>query len=163
MVAVPSVALVVAVVVLVVAVVGSFVPGVPSGLLSLVGVLGYWVWSGFTEPGTVVVGALCLIAVVAVLTDLFAGVVAAKKGGASNLTVAVSVVAAILLSVVLGPLGFILGLPAAVLVITYWRTADRAESLRAAAYTTAGVLASAVVQALLTLTVLVGFVVAVVL
>ena len=162
MVAVPSIALVVAVVILAVAVVGSFVPGLPSGLLSLVGVLGYWIWTDFTEPGTLVVVALAAIAVVAFLTDTFAGAVAAKKGGASNLTVAVSVGVAIVLSFALGPLGFILGLPAAVLVITYWKTADRKESLRAAAYTTAGVLASAVVQALLTLAVLVGFVIAVV-
>lgn len=153
-----SLPLLVAIVVLSAGLIGSVVPGLPSGLLSLLGLLGYWTWSGFTQPPILALAVLSTLAFLAFLTDTFAGPAAAKKGGATNTTIIASVGTALALSVLLGPLGFLVGLPLAILLITYWKTDDVNDSLHAATYTTIGILGSFVAQSLLTGMVLAGFI-----
>jgi len=142
---------------LVAGVVGSIVPAVPGAGLSLVGVVFHWWASGYATPGPVALVAFVGLAVVAMLVDLFGGAVAASQGGASTRTVAAAVVVSLVLAVFTGPLGILIGVPATVFLIELYRNGEREQAQRAALVTTVGVLASALVQALLTATILVGF------
>jgi uncharacterized protein YqgC (DUF456 family) len=138
-------------------VVGSVVPGVPGAGLSLLGVLFHWWATGYTTPGTVVLLVFVALAVAAMLVDLFGGAIAASQGGASNSTVAVAVVVSLVLAIATGPLGVLVGIPVTVFVLELARNGDRGRARRAALVTTVGVFASVLVQALLTVTLLVGF------
>jgi uncharacterized protein YqgC (DUF456 family) len=148
---------------LLLAVAGSVVPGVPSGLLSLLGVLGYWWWSGFAEPGTAVALALLALAALTVVVDLLAGPLAAKAGGASRRSVALAAVVALPAALVTGPVGLLVGVAGTVFVVEFYGSRRGDASARAAAYATVGVLGSGLLQAVLTATVLVAFLLAVLL
>ncbi len=136
-------------------VVGSVLPLVPGGLLSVAGVLVYWWSTGYAEPSVVLVAALVGVGLVATLVDYAGGAIAARAGGASLVTTAAAVVVGIVLLFVAGPLGFVLGLAATVFVVEFAQNADTEAGLRVALYTTVGVLASTVVQVLLTGSILV--------
>jgi len=129
------------------AMVGSVVPLVPSGLLSLAGLGLYRFETG--EPGTLVLAVLALVALAALAVDWFGGAIAANAGGASTRTTAIAAVAGLLL-IPLGPLGVVLGMGVTVFALEYWKHEDQKQGVRAALYATVGVLASAVVQLLLT-------------
>lgn len=148
---------------LAVGVVGSVLPFLPGAILSVLGVLLYWWSSGFSDPGLFGLFGLLTIGVVAIATDYGAGFIAARVGGASTRTALLAGVAGFVLLFVFGPLGMFLGVAGTVFVIEYLEHEDAEESGRRALYTTVGVLASSVAQVLLTLSMLVGFVVAVVL
>ena len=143
-------------------VVGSLLPAVPGAGLSLAGVLVYWWSTGYTDPSPVVLVGFTLVAVAAALVDIVGSAVAGRAGGASPLTAGVALVAGLVLGLVTGPLGFVLGIAGAAFAVEYYRTGERETSGRAALYATVGVLGSAVVQVLLTLSLLVGIVVVVV-
>jgi len=64
-----DVALLVAVALLIVGVVGSIVPLAPGPPVSVAAVLGYWAYSGFSEPGAFTVVGLVLVGVVAFSAD----------------------------------------------------------------------------------------------
>ncbi|KAB1198762.1 MULTISPECIES: DUF456 domain-containing protein [Haloferax] len=153
----------VALALLVVGVVGSVLPFLPGAILSVVGVLVYWWSTGFSDPGLLWVFSLLLAGVVAIVTDYGAGVIAARVGGASTRTSILAGAVGFVLLFVLGPIGLVLGVAGTVFVVEYLEHEDVEESGRRALYTTIGVLASSVVQVLLTLSMLVGFVIAVVL
>ncbi|MDY6779850.1 MAG: DUF456 domain-containing protein, partial [Halobacteria archaeon] len=146
---------------LILGIVGSFVPVVPGAFLSVTGVLVYWWSTGYTDPSTVFVVIVAVVGVLTVLVDWFAGAVSAKIGGASNVSTAAAAVVGFVLFFFAGPIGIILGVAATVFCIESYRTGDTEESLRAAFYSTLGVLASVAVQFLVTLSILVGFVLAV--
>ncbi|WP_255149469.1 DUF456 domain-containing protein [Halorarius halobius] len=137
-------------------VVGSILPGLPGAVLSLSGVLLFWWHTGYTRPGPLLLAVLLGLAMLALLADWFGGAVAAKAGGASTLTTVVAALVGLLLLFVAGPLGVVLGIGGTVFALEYRENGDPEASLRTAAYTTVGMLASAAVQALLTATVLVG-------
>jgi len=146
---------VLAFVLLVGGVVGSVVPIVPSGLLSLLGVGLYWAASGYEEPGLVVLSGLVLVALVAMATEWFSGAISAKAGGASTKTTVAATVVGFLGLVVVGPIGFLVGTAAVVFGLTYVENGDAEASLRAAGVTLLGMLTSNVLQVLLTAGVLV--------
>ncbi|WP_416841017.1 DUF456 domain-containing protein [Haloferax sp. DFSO52] len=148
---------------LVVGVAGSILPFLPGAILSVVGVLVYWWSTGFSDPGLLWVFSLLVVGLIAIVTDYGAGVIAARVGGASTRTAILAGVVGFVLLFVLGPIGLVLGVAGTVFVIEYLEHQDTHESGRRALYTTIGVLASSVVQVLLTVSMLVGFVVAVVL
>jgi uncharacterized protein YqgC (DUF456 family) len=131
-------------------VVGSVLPLVPGPLLSVAGVLVYWYSTGYSRPGTLVLVALVGVGLVAVAVDLLAGALSAKAGGASTRTAVVAGVVGVALTFVAGPVGLLVGIAATVFLIEYRRTGDPGASLRTVGYTTAGVLGSALVQALVT-------------
>lgn len=149
----------VAVVLLVLGVAGSVVPLVPGALLSLAGVLGYWWATGFTSPGPLALALLIGGALLALAVDLFAGAVAAHAGGASRRTTLLAAVVGLALLPFAGPLGVVAGVALTVFAVEF-RREDPVASLRTAGYATVGMLGSALVQALLTLAVLAGFLVA---
>lgn len=148
----------VAVALLVAGVLGSFLPVVPGGLLSAGGVGYHWYATG--EPGTVAVAALLGLCLVTVLFDWVGGAAAARVGGASRRTTALAALAAVAFLFVLGPLGALLGIAGTVFAAEYRRHGDARRGARTAAFATAGMLASAAIQALLTGTVLVAFLLA---
>jgi uncharacterized protein YqgC (DUF456 family) len=143
---------------LVVGVVGSVVPLVPGTLSSLVGVYLYWWASGYTEPGPLLLAALTVVGVLALVADYFGGAVSARAGGASMVTTTLAAIVGIALFFVVGPLGIVLGVAGTVFIVEFYRHRDPERSLRAALYAAVGVLASTVVQLLVTVTMLVALV-----
>ena len=126
--------LVVTIILLVAGVVASFVPLVPGGAVSILGIGYYWATTG--ELGTVL---------------------SARVGGASTRTTIVAAVVAIGLLFVLGPLGALLGVVGVVFLLEYLRHGDVRRGMRTAAVTAIGMLASTAMQVLLTVSMLVGF------
>ncbi|WP_049920846.1 DUF456 domain-containing protein [Halopiger djelfimassiliensis] len=144
-------------------VIGTLVPLVPGGLLSLSGLYLYWWASGFAEPGPIALAILTALGVVVLFTEFFGGSIAARAGGASWSTTVAAAAVGIVLMVVTGPLGLVIGLFGTVFVLEYLREGEATESTRSALYATAGILASTAIQVLLTVSILLGFLVAVVL
>lgn len=148
-----------AVALLVLGVVGSVVPLLPGPVLSLAGVWGYWWLTG--RPGPVLLAALTLVGVVAVVVDYLAGAVSAKAGGASLLSSVAAGVVGLVALLFTGPLGLVVGVVGTVFLVEFVRSDDAGTSARTAVRTALGLLASAVVQLLLTATMLVAFLVVV--
>lgn len=151
-----------AVLLAVVGVVGSFVPLLPGAILSLAGVYTYWFATSYTDPGLLALAALTLAGLATVVVDWFGGAVAAKAGGASTTLAFGAGIVGLLGLLVAGPLGLFAGVAGTVFLVEYRESGDREASLRTAAYTTVGLLATNVVQALLTFGILLGLVVVIV-
>jgi len=132
------------------AVVGSLVPLVPGGVLSVAGVLLYWWHTGYADPGPFLLAGLLGLALLAVVLDWFGGAVSASAGGASTRTTLAAAAVALPLTIVAGPVGLLLGVAGTVFALTYREHDDVEASARVAAYTTVGILASAAAQAMLT-------------
>ena len=135
-------------VLLVAGVVGSLVPQVPGALLSLAGVYSYWYATG--RPGLGLLVTLTLVGVLTWVVDF--------AGGASTTTAVLAGVVALVLFFVTGPLGVILGVALTVFVVEFYRQRDARKGLQATLVTTAGMLASSFVQALLTGSILLAMV-----
>ncbi|WP_137286222.1 DUF456 family protein [Halorussus salinisoli] len=148
----------VAVAILLAGVVGSVVPLVPGAGLSLLGIYLYWWSTGYATPGTLALVAFTLVGLAAIVTDQFGGALAAGAGGASTKTVVLATVVSIPLLFVAGPVGLVLGVAAAVFAAEFYRTQSAGRGARAGAFAAVGVLGSAVVQLVVTLSLLVGFV-----
>ena len=153
--------LVVAVGLLTAGVVGSGLPAVPAGGLSLAGI---WVYAMLgSEPlGPLALGGLTLAAVGTIVVDHVGGPVAARLGGSSNRTAVLAGLAGLVLLFVLGPVGIIVGVVGTVFALERYEGANTETAARRAVYTAGGVLGSALAQLLLTGTILVAFVVTVV-
>ncbi|MFC7134924.1 MULTISPECIES: DUF456 domain-containing protein [Salinibaculum] len=149
---------VLAFVVLAFAVVSAFLPGFPTGAVSLAGIGLYWWGSGFTSPGTAVLVVLIAVSLLAVAADWFAGAVAAKVGGASLLTTALAGLVGLALLFVTGPIGMVVGSAAVVFALEYRKHRDVRGSATAAGAYVVGFFASAFVQALLAFSVLLALV-----
>lgn len=149
--------LVAAVLVLGAAVVACFVPLAPAGLLSLAGVYGYWWATGWGSPGVPFVAAATVVALTVVAVDWLGGVVSARAGGAATSTALVAGAVGLLLTVLLTPVGGLVGVIVTVFVLEVYRGAAAADGARTALVTLVGLLASSVIQALLTGAILVGF------
>lgn len=129
-------------------VVGSLVPQVPGALLSLAGLFTYWYATG--EPGLVLLSVLALVGALTWVVDFAGGALAARAGGASNLTAVLAGVVGVALFFLTGPLVMVLGVAVTVFALEYYRQQDARKGAKAALVTTAGMLASGVAQALLT-------------
>ena len=147
-------------VLLIAGVIGSVTPQLPGAPFSIAGVLVYWWGSGFAEPGTVVLALLVFAGIVTWAVDWLGGVVGARVGGASMKTaIAAGLVGLILFFVTgLGPIGLVLGVAGTVFALEFYRQQDARASAKTAAVTTAAMLGSAVVQALLTGSILLAMV-----
>lgn len=144
-----------------VGVAGVVLPLVPGALLSLAGVYLYWWSTGYADPSLPVLVTLTAVGLFTVIIDYFGGAIAARAGGASSVTTTAAVVVGLVLLLVTGPVGFLLGIAATVFIVEFVRNHDPEQSARAALYATAGVLASTVMQVLLTGAMLVVLVLAV--
>ena len=149
--------LAVAIVLLVAGVAGSVVPGVPGALVSLIGVYCYWWSTGFGEPGALFVAVATLVGLLALVLSYLGSALSAKVGGASTTTVIAAAVVGLLLLLVSGPPGALLGVVLTVFAIEVYRGAEMEAGLRTALITAVGMLASTVVEILLTGSILVAF------
>lgn len=154
--------IVVSLALLILGVIGSVLPLLPGALSSLVGVYLYWWSTGFTSPGTVSLVVLTVIGVSAIVLDYFGGALAARFGGASMLTSTLAAIVGFALLFVTGPLGLLLGIAATVFIVEYIRHRDAKASLKATVSASVGLLASAVAQVLLTVSMLAIFLVSVI-
>ena len=143
---------------LVLGVVGSVVPALPGAALSVAGVLLYWWSTGYADPSTPVLAAFLLVGLFAAAVDFFGGAVAAGTGGAARWTVLAAGVVGFALFFLVGPLGVVLGVAGTVFLLELQRHGDARRGGRAAVYAVVGVLGSALVQLLLTASMLVAFV-----
>jgi hypothetical protein len=140
----------------------SFVPFVPSGVLAALTVVGYAYTTGFTEPGLGVLVALVLVSLLASAMDLLSGMISGRLGGASTRTVVAGTLIGVVLLFVMGPIGIVVGLGGTVFLVSYYEnTAEPRVALRRSAFAVVGVLASALVQAVLLAGVTVAFAVSV--
>ncbi len=142
---------------LILGVVGSLVPGVPGAPLSLIGIYLYWWHSGFTEPATLLLLTLTFLGMLAIVADLTADVVSARLGGASLWTSVIAGAVGLVLFFVGTPVAGLIGVVATVFVLEYRRHQDAARGAKAAGVVVLGMLGSAVVQVLLTASMLVAF------
>ncbi len=152
----------VAVTLLIAGIVGSVVPMVPGPLISIAGVVGYWWSTGYTEPSTLVLVGLIVVALLAFVVEFVASALSARAGGASWRVTGIAGVAGVVLLFFTGPLLMIVGVSLLVFVLELQRHDDVSRGLRAATYTTIGIFGSTVAQVLLTFLVLIGFLLAVV-
>jgi len=145
---------------LVAGVVGSVVPLVPAGPLSVAGVLVYYFLAPPSAPplGLGWVAVFVLVGLGAFAVEHLGGALASKAGGAETTTMVFAGVASLALFFVLGPLGIVVGTAVAVLGAELYAGKEPEAAARAAGYTVAGLLASSLAQVALTLSILGGFV-----
>lgn len=153
----PTLWLGLALLLLLLGVVGAITPLLPGPLLSVVGVLCYWWSTGFGEPGLVFVVGVVIVGGGAFLVDWLAGAISSKVGGASTTSAIVAAVVGVLAFFVAGPLGVVLGVAAAVFATEYYLHGDVRKGTKASLYATFGLLASTVVQLIVAVAILVGF------
>lgn len=159
----PDLVLVAAVGLLVIGVIGTVIPFVPGVLLSVFGVVLYWWGTGYTEPGTLFVGVTVLFGILALIVDYAGSAISAKVGGASTRAVLAAAGAGAVMFLIAGPVGIIVGVAITVFASEFYHTRQMDRSVRAAFYATIGLLASTLVQFLFALSILTGFIVAVIL
>ena len=146
-----------AVISVVLGVLGSVLPMLPGAPLSLAGVYLYWWASGYADPGLLVLVGLTALGLLAIVAEYAGGAVSATFGGAARSTVALATVVGIIALFLSGPLGLVVGVAGTVFCAEFYRHRDPQQGARAAGYAVIGVLASSVVQVLLTVTILVAF------
>ena len=156
-----DVVFVVAVGLLVAGVVGSVAPLIPAGLVSLAGVWTY-VLFGAEPIGPLAVVSLTLAGLATVVLEHVAGPIAARASGASTEVTVASAIGGLLMLLILGPVGVIVGVVGTVFLLELKNGSDTEQATKRSLYTAVGVLASSVVQVLLTVSILVAFVVFVV-
>ncbi|GAB6880307.1 DUF456 domain-containing protein [Halorubrum gandharaense] len=141
---------------LVAGVIGSFLPMVPSGLLSLAGVFVYARY-GPGDLGLLLLASMTVAGVLAALLEHFAGALTARAAGASRGAVLFGLGIGVLLFFVAGPVGLIVGLLGGIFYLEIRAGVGVDEATRRTCYGAAGVLGSSLAQAALTLSILVAF------
>lgn len=141
---------------LVLGVVGTLVPFVPGGLLSLGGVFVYWHATGYQRPGVLLVAVLAGTALLALVVDYAGGAIGARTGGASMRHAILASLVGIVGLVVGGPFGLLLGVVGTTYLLEARERGHGEETVRVAVAAGIGVLASAVAQVVLTGSVLVA-------
>lgn len=138
-------------------IVGSIIPMMPGALFSLIGVGIYFFMT--EDPSLLFTAFAALTGLFALATDWFAGSIAAKYGGASNKTSLMAGIAGVFGFIFLGgPIGLALTVAATVFIREYLIHGESDKGLKAAVYATVGVLGSAFIQAILTGSILLAFI-----
>ncbi|WP_414837476.1 DUF456 domain-containing protein [Candidatus Nanosalina sp. VS9-1] len=155
--------LIAALLLLIIGVAGSIIPGMPGLAASLLGVGLYWWSTGYTEPGALFLWITAFLGATGLIVDWFSGAITAKAGGASGKTsVAAGIAGFIGFFILGGPIGVIIASGLTVFIREYLRTGDMQKSRKAGIYSALGILASTFTQALIAVTILAGFVIAVI-
>lgn len=153
-----SVFAIAAIILMLIGVIGSVTPMVPGALLSIAGILVYYWSTGYTRPSLLFLIGFILVGLVAVLTDYFAGSIAAKAGGATTRTSIIAGLVGFLMFFVAGPIGILVGVAGTVFLREFLISGDAEKSMKAAGYSTLGVLGSTAVQLLITVSLLAVFI-----
>jgi len=113
-------------------VVGCLLPRVPGIPASLAGVYLYWYASGYSDPSTLLLGAITAMGVLAVSSSIIADVVSTRIGDASSLTLVLAGAVGSVLLVFTGPIAMFLGTTITVFLLEYRRQRDLKAGARAA-------------------------------
>lgn len=144
--------------ILLVLVFSSFMPIVPSGLISSATVLTYWWYTGYSEINILVVISLVLLGLLVEITDFASGIIAGKLSGSSNTAVISGTILGFILIFVIGPIGFVLGISLVVFIHSlYIKEDELKKASKKSLYTVIGVLASNIVQFIMLLILAVTF------
>ncbi|MGA9400307.1 DUF456 family protein [Haladaptatus sp.] len=138
-------------------VLGSVAPLVPGVPLSLAGIYVYWWGTDFHSPGLAFVAIATVVGIAAFVADYAGSAISARAGGGSMVSAAVAAVVGIVALFVTGPVGMLVAVALATFVVELTRTNDLRHGARTAGFAVVGMLASAVVQLLVTGSLLVGF------
>lgn len=157
-----EVALAVAVLLLIGGVLGSVLPVVPSGLLSLAGLAVYALF-GSGQIGALWLASMVIAGLLAATLEVLAGPIAARASGASNRTTLVAALGGVALFVLLGPVGVLVGMVAGVFLVEIAGGTAPDVAARRSVLTAGGLLGASTLQAVLTATILLAFLVSVVL
>ena len=144
---------------LVVAVIASVVPGVPAGLVALLGVYLEYFFGPNGRMSLWLLFSFTVVGVLAVIIDLFGGAVTARAKGASSRTTLIAAVVGLALFFVAGPVGVVLGMFGTVLAIELHDGQEFEDAWDTGVWATAGMLASGAAVFFLVLSMLVGYVV----
>jgi len=110
---------------------GLVVPIFPGLVVMWLAALGYGVASGFSTLGIVLFVIITVLMLVGSLGDNLLMGMGARKGGASWVTIAVALVAGVIGTVLLPPIGGLIAAPAAVLLLEYQRLGDWQKAMAA--------------------------------
>ena len=121
---------------------GLVMPGLPGTPLVFVGILAVAWADGFSRIGVLV---LALLTAASVVVDYVAGVLGARKAGASAWGV-VGGIAGLAAGLFFAPVGIVVGPMVGAVGFEYWRNPDARAALRAGAGVVIGFLAGAVLK-----------------
>lgn len=137
----------IAISVLIVLVISSFMPIVPSGLLSSSTVIIFWWYTGYTEINILIVISLVFLGLLVEITDFASGIIAGKLSGSSNIAVIFGTIFGFILIFVIGPIGFVIGISSIVFIHSLYVEEDEVNiASKKSLYTVIGVLASNIIQ-----------------
>jgi uncharacterized protein YqgC (DUF456 family) len=103
---------------------GLIVPIYPGLIIMWLASLGYGVVTGFNTPAIVIFVLLTLLMLVGTLIDNVLLGAGARQGGASWLSIGVSLVAGIVGTIIFPPFGGIIAMPVVILLMEYGRVQD---------------------------------------
>ncbi len=103
---------------------GLIVPIFPGLVVMWLAILGYGVVTGFASPGVVVFIIITILMLAGTLVDNLMMGIGAKQGGASWGTILIALLAGVLGTILVPPLGGIFAAPAAVFLLEYLRLKD---------------------------------------
>jgi uncharacterized protein YqgC (DUF456 family) len=110
---------------------GLIVPVFPGLVVMWLAALGYGVASGFSTLGIVLFVIITVLMLAGSLGDNLLMGMGARKGGASWVTIAVALVAGVIGTLLLPPIGGLIAAPAAVLLLEYQRLGDWQKAMAA--------------------------------
>lgn len=139
---------------LLVGVAASLLPRVPGIVFSSAGVCLYWWDSGYTEPGTLTLALLTLVAVLVLVGQVFDRFVVSRVGGVSTVTATLGGFVGAIAFAFLGSTGLVLGTIVTVFVIEYVRRRDAKRSFLIALAVVFGTFAARLVRTLMAVLVL---------
>lgn len=110
---------------------GLIIPVFPGIVIIWLATLGYGILAGFGTIGVILFILQTLLMIAGVTVDNFLMGVGARQGGASWKTIAAALVAGVVGTLLVPPVGGIIAAPAAVLLLEYQRVRDRDQAWRA--------------------------------
>lgn len=117
--------------VMLVGLVGLIIPVFPGVLVIWLAALGYAIVTGFGTLGIVIFIILTVLMIIGVTVDNILMGAGARRGGASWISIVVGVVAGIVGTLLVPPIGGLVAAPGAVLLMEYWRGRDWDRAWRA--------------------------------
>lgn len=110
---------------------GLIVPIFPGLVVMWLAILGYGVVTGFASPGVVVFIIITILMLAGTLVDNLMMGIGAKQGGASWGTILIALLAGVLGTILVPPLGGIFAAPGAVFLLEYLRLKDTQKAWQA--------------------------------
>ena len=141
----------------VVGLIGVIVPVLPGVGLIFAGIVVYAVATDFSEIGVV---SLIIFGAISLLTWLmsYAGAAyGAKVGGGSRLTVAATLIGALVGLMVLGPIGLFVGAFVGAVVMALWQRRSQEQAFKIALSSVVGIVGATVVQFIVGLSMIAAF------